>query len=517
MLDEATKAQLKTYLDRLVEPIELTANLDNSDNARQMDEFLKDTAGLSSKITLKYVTDASLRQPSFSIARQGQKARVHFCIIPMGHEFSSFILALLQASGYPSKENPQLLDTIKSLQGTFKFDVYASLSCHNCPDVVQALNLMAILNENIEVNVIDGGLFPEEVKAKHILGVPTVHLNNENFISGRRELTEIVSLLDTSFAQKKADELSQKEQFDVLVLGAGPAGTTAAIYAARKGLRTGIVAERPGGQVNETASIENFTSIKETTGTQLAQNLMQHVGVYDVDVMAPFSVKSIERIDSIWHVHLAEGGHLKSKTLIAATGARWREVGVTGEKEYKSKGIAYCPHCDGPLFKGQDVIVIGGGNSGVEAAIDLAGICKSVTLLQRGDALTADEVLQKRLFALSNVKVIFNTCVQKFVGDGQKLTGVVYTDTNACGQEITLTAQGCFVQIGLVPNTDWARGAVELDQWNQIPVDAHCATTSAGFFAAGDCTNVPYKQIVVAVGEGAKASLAAFDYLIRNN
>ena len=346
------------------------------------------------------------------------------------------------------------------------------------------------------------------------MAVPTVFLNGKEFMAGRHELGEIVAKLDEGFVKEQAAKLSAKAPFDVLVVGAGPAGATAAIYAARKGLRTGLLCERPGGQVNETSSIENFTSILSTDGVALGGRFMEHVNHYGVDVMALERAVKVERQDGFWQIELASGGHLQTKAMIAATGARWRQLGVPGEKEYQGKGVAYCPHCDGPLFKGKDVVVVGGGNSGVEAAIDLAAICRSVTLLQRGGQLTADEVLVKKLLATANAKVIFNMTVESLEGNGQLLTGVRYKD-KATGEFKILPASGCFIQIGLVPNTDWLKGTVALNDWNEIIINDHGATSAEGIFAGGDCTTSPYKQVVIALGGGATAALGAFDWLIR--
>ena len=516
MLDTATKTQLKVYLDKLVEPIVFKTAFDNSDASRQMAELLADTAGLSDKIfrrcgqcgrsapsELFHLGDEHGHENPFCGAADGARIRV---------------LHSRDASGKRLSEQggPEILERIRTLSGDFKFEVFMSLTCHNCPDVVQALTLMASLNPNISTTVIDGGLFEEEVRARHVLAVPAVFLNGEPFLSGRRELVEIVEKLDSEFASRNAAALSEKPVFDVLVLGAGPAGATAAIYAARKGLRTGIVAERLGGQVNETADIENFTSQLKVDGPALGSAFMRHVQSYGVDTISPAVADSVERTeDGLWRVRLESGAELRTKTLIGATGARWRTLGVPGEDDYRGKGVAYCPHCDGPLFKGKDVAVIGGGNSGVEAAIDLAGICRSVTLLQRGSALTADEVLQKRLAACKNATVILNTAVSSLEGDGQTLTGIRYTDKTT-GEDKTLSVAGAFVQIGLIPNTEWAAGTLERNAWNEIVVDSRCRTSAEALFAAGDCTDVPYKQIVIALGEGAKAALSAFDWLIRN-
>lgn len=515
MLDASALQQIKGYLDRLSDPITLTIAPDGSSESGQIQSLLKDVASVSGKITLATEdVSAQVRRPSFTVSRTGEKMGVRFAALPMGHEFSSFILAMLQASGYPSKEDPDLLERVRSLKGKYDFEIYMSLSCHNCPDVVQALNLMAILNPNVSVTVIDGALFQDEVKARHIMAVPTVYLNGAPFISGRHELGEIVAKLDEGFVKAQAEKLTAKAPFDILVVGAGPAGATAAIYAARKGLRTGVVCERPGGQVNETSSIENFTSSLMTDGVALGNRFMEHVNHYGVDVMALERVVKLDKAGDYWEVKLSSGAKLQTKAVIVCSGARWRQLGVPGEKEYQGHGVAYCPHCDGPLFKGKDVVVVGGGNSGVEAAIDLAALCRSVTLLQRGGKLTADEVLVKRLESTSNAKIIYNLDIEKLEGDGTVLTGVTYRE-RATGELRTVSAAGCFVQIGLVPNTDFLKGTVELTKWGEIVVDAHGAASAEGIFAGGDCTAVPYKQVVIALGGGATAALGAFDWLIR--
>ncbi len=516
MLDQNTKAQLKTYLDRLVNPICLEASLDDSPASMQMKSLLEDVASLSPKVRLSEAEDkAGVRTPSFTIsAADGKSARIRYACIPMGHEFASFILAMLQTSGYPSKADQALLERMQALKGPLEFDVFISLSCHNCPDVVQALDLLAVMNSQVRVNVIDGALFQNEAKEKRVMAVPTVFLNGERFFSGRRELSEIISKLDEGFVKAQAATISSKPPFDILVIGAGPAGSTAAIYAARKGLRTGVVCERPGGQVNETADIENFTSILKIDGTTLGRDFMRHAASYGVDVMSPERVEKLERSGSLWRAKMHSGAEATAKAVIVCTGARWRELGVPGELEYRGRGVAYCPHCDGPLFKGKDVVVVGGGNSGVEAAIDLAGICRSVTLLQRSSALSADEVLQKRLAGLKNVSVKLLAQVVALEGSDGRLQTVRVFD-KAAGREELLNASGCFVQIGLIPNTEWLAGTVELNPGGEIITDSRGATSSEGIFAAGDCTDVPYKQIVIGLGEGAKASLAAFDWLIR--
>ncbi len=515
MLDAAIKAQLTAYFEKLQRPIELVASLDDSPKAQEMRALLVDIAGLSPKVSLRENGVSPLR-PSFAIGVPGEAPRIHFAGLPMGHEFTSLVLALLQTGGHPPKVEPVVIEQIKALPGTFRFETFISLSCHNCPDVVQALNLMAVLNPGVESVMIDGALFQDEVAARKIMAVPTVFMNGEPFGQGRMTIEEILAQVDSGAAAREAEKIAGKEAFDVLVVGGGPAGAAAAIYAARKGIRTGVVAERFGGQVMDTLAIENFISVKETDGPKLAAALEQHVKQYDVDVMnlqrASALIPAGE--DGLATVRLASGAELRSRSVILATGARWREMNVPGEKEYKAKGVCFCPHCDGPLFKGKRVAVIGGGNSGVEAAIDLAGIVAHVTLLEFDGKLRADAVLQKKLATLPNVTVVTQALTTEVVGDGEKVTGLVYQH-RATGDKHTVALSGIFVQIGLLPNTDWLKGTVALSNRGEIEVDARGQTSVPGVFAAGDCSTVPYKQIIIAMGEGAKASLAAFDHLIR--
>ena len=516
MLDANLKAQLKSYLERVTQPIEIVASLDDGAKSREMHDLLKEIASLSGMITL-LDNGNDERKPSFSINRPGGDISLRFAGIPMGHEFTSLVLALLQVGGHPSKASPEVIEQIRALKGEFNFETYFSLSCQNCPDVVQALNLMAVLNPNIRHVAIDGALFQDEVTERQVMAVPSVYLNGVNFGQGRMGLEEILGKLDTGAIERQAEKISAKEAFDVLVIGGGPAGAAAAIYAARKGIRTGVAAERFGGQVLDTMAIENFISVQETEGPKLATALEEHVKQYDVDIM------NLQRADKLLpgkagelhEVKFASGASLKAKTVILATGARWREMNVPGEQEYRSRGVAYCPHCDGPLFKGKRVAVIGGGNSGVEAAIDLAGIVSHVTLLEFDTKLRADAVLQRKLNSLPNVTVITNALTTEVTGDGQKVNGLRYKD-RATDELHHVELEGIFVQIGLLPNTDWLKGTIELSPRGEIVVDARGETSIPGIFAAGDVTTVPYKQIVIAVGEGAKASLSAFDHLIRS-
>ncbi len=514
MLDENIKTQLSAYLEKLQTAIELVASLDDSAAAQEMRGLLTDIAELSDKVSLREDGDAA-RRPSFAIGRPGEAARISFAGLPMGHEFTSLILALLQTGGHPPKVDADVIEQIKALPGNFRFETYISLSCHNCPDVVQALNLMAVLNPGVSHVMIDGALFQTEVEKRQIMAVPTMFLNGEEFGAGRMTIEEIIARVDTGAAARDAARLSAREAFDVLIVGGGPAGAAAAIYAARKGIRTGLLAERFGGQVMDTLAIENFISVKETDGPKLVMGLEEHVKDYDVDIMNLQRATQLKTGDLV-EVTLENGAVLRSKSVIIATGARWREMNVPGEREYRGKGVAYCPHCDGPLFKGKRVGVIGGGNSGVEAAIDLAGIVSHVTLFEFDSKLRADAVLQRKLASLPNVTIVTSALTTEVTGDGNKVNGLVYKDRNT-DQVKRIDLAGVFVQIGLLPNTDWLKGTINLSKFGEIEIDAKGQTSVAGVFAAGDCTTVPYKQIVIAMGAGATASLSAFDHLIRTS
>ena len=516
MLDAQLKTQLQAYLERVTLPIEIVATLDESPAAQELDELLSTLDALSDKITVSR-DGQDARKPSFAIRRQGTDMDLRFAAIPLGHEFTSLVLALLWAGGHPPKVAPEVVQQIQALQGRFEFEVYMSLSCHNCPDVVQALSLMAVLNPGVRTTVIDGGLFQAEVEERQIMAVPGIYLNGEMWGAGRMSLEEIVAKLDTGAAAREAEKLSAKEPFDVLVVGGGPAGAAAAVYAARKGIRTGMAVERVGGQVNDTLSIENYISVLETDGPKLATALEAHVRHYGVDVMA--QQRAVELMPATQpgepvRVRLESGAVLSAQSVILSTGARWRNVNVPGEQAYKNKGVAYCPHCDGPLFKGKRVAVIGGGNSGVEAAIDLAGVVSHVTLVEFAPQLKADAVLVAKLTSLPNVTVITQARTTEITGDGSRVNGLRYQDT-VSGQEHHVPLEGVFVQIGLVPNTEWLRGTLELNRSGEIVVDAKGQTSVPGVFAAGDCTSVPFKQIIIAAGQGAKAALGAFDHLIR--
>jgi len=522
VLDANLAAQLKSYLDLLALPIELVASVDDAlaptGKSAELLELLDEIAEMSPKITVRR-DGTDERRPSFAIARTGTDVDVRFAGIPLGHEFTSLVLALLQVGGHPSKAAAETIEQVRDLEGEYHFETYFSLSCQNCPDVVQALNLMSVLNPNVHHTAIDGAIFPDEVEALQVLAVPTVYLNGELFDSGRMSLEQIVGKLDTSSAARDAERLNAKDTFDVLVVGGGPAGASAAIYAARKGIATGVVAERFGGQVLDTVAIENLISVPYTEGPKLASALEEHVRQYEVDIMNGQRATRLVPADEpggLVGVELANGAVLSSRSIVLSTGARWRHMNVPGEEEYRNKGVTYCPHCDGPLFKGKRVAVIGGGNSGIEAAIDLAGVVARVTVIEFDDKLRADDVLIRKLNSLPNVDVILGALTTEVLGDGSRVTGLDY-DVRATGESRRVELDGVFVQIGLLPNTEWLKGTVELSPRGEIVIDDHGHTSVPGVFAAGDCTTVPFKQIVVALGAGSVAALSAFDHLIRTS
>ena len=517
MLEPTLRSQLQTYLERVTQPFDIVASLDDGAKSAELWELLTEIAGLTDKITLRSDgTDA--RVPSFSINRKQGDVSLRFAGIPLGHEFTSLVLALLQVGGHPPRVTAEVIEQIRQIEGEFRFETYFSLSCQNCPDVVQALNLMAVLNPGIHHVAIDGALFQSEVDERQVMSVPSVYLNGKLFASGRMGVEEILAKIDTGAAFREAEKINARAPFDVLVVGGGPAGAAGAIYAARKGIRTGVAAERFGGQVLDTMGIENLIAVAETEGPKLARALEENVRDYAVDIMnlqrATALLPAVEE-GGLHEIRFESGASLKAKTVIVATGARWRELNVPGEKEYRNRGVAYCPHCDGPLFKGKRVAVIGGGNSGVEAAIDLAGIVAHVTLLEFADQLRADAVLQRKLNSLPNVTVITSAQTTEVLGDGSKVTGLAYKD-RVSGNPCVVALDGVFVQIGLLPNSDWLKGTLELSPQGEVITDGKGRTSVPGVFAAGDVTTVPYKQIVIAMGDGARASLSAFDHLIRH-
>lgn len=508
MLDADIKAQLAQYLELMEGDVLLKVSVGEDKVSREMASLVDELATMSSHIKVEH---AELeRTPSFSVNRIGEDTGITFAGIPLGHEFTSLVLALLQVSGRAPKVDDKVIEQVRKIEDKLHFESYISLSCQNCPEVVQALNLMSVLNPNVTHTMIDGAAFKEEVESKNILAVPTVYLNGEPFTNGRKTIEEILAELGSG---PDASEFADKEPFDVLVVGGGPAGASAAIYAARKGIRTGIVADRFGGQVLDTAAIENFISVNHTEGPKLAANLEEHVKEYNVDVMNLQRAKRLEKKDLI-EIELENGAVLKSKSVILSTGASWRNIGVPGEKEFRNKGVAYCVHCDGPLFEGKNVAVVGGGNSGIEAAIDLAGYTTHVTVLEFNSELKADAVLQERLRSLPNVTVVTNAQTTEITGT-DKVNGVSYVERET-GEEKHIEIAGIFIQIGLVPNTAWLGDTVERNKFGEILTDKRGATNVPGVFAAGDCSDSPFKQIIISMGSGATASLAAVDYLVRN-
>nr|WP_256439601.1 alkyl hydroperoxide reductase subunit F [Sporosarcina sp. 6E9] len=508
MLEPDIKAQLAQYLEMMENDVLLKVSTGSDNVSNVMNGLMDELSSMSPRIKVEK-TELE-RTPSFSVNRIGEDTGVTFAGIPLGHEFTSLVLALLQVSGRAPKVDQNLIDQVKNLEGEYHFESYISLSCQNCPEVVQALNVMSVLNPNITHTMIDGAAFKEEVESKKIMAVPTVFLNGEEFSGGRISLAEILAKMGSA---PDASEFENKEPYDVLVVGGGPAGASAAIYAARKGIRTGIVADRFGGQILDTATIENFISVNRTEGPKLAANLEEHVKEYDVDVMNLQRAKRLEKNDMI-EIELENGAVLKSKSVILSTGARWRDIGVPGEAEFRNKGVAYCPHCDGPLFEGKDIAVVGGGNSGIEAAIDLAGIVKHVTVLEFASELKADSVLQDRLHSLPNVTVLKNVQTKEITGT-DSVNGVTYIDRET-NEEHHIEISGIFIQIGLVPNTDWLGDSVERNKFGEIVADKRGATNVPGVFAAGDCSDSAHKQIIISMGSGATAALSAFDYLVRN-
>ncbi|MEM7687841.1 MAG: alkyl hydroperoxide reductase subunit F [Pseudomonadota bacterium] len=519
MLDANMQGQLKQYLANLREPIELVATLDDSEKSAQTRELLSEIAELHEMVTARF-DGSNDRVPSFDIVRSSDaNASVTFAGLPMGHEFTSLVLALLWAGGHPPKIDADLIEQARALEGEFAFEMFFSLTCHNCPDVVQALTLMALVNPNVSATLIEGGTHKAEVERRDIMAVPATFLNGESFYNGKMELSEILARLDTGAEAKAAQKMSAKDPFEVLIIGGGPAGVASGIYTARKGFRTGIAAERFGGQLQDTLGIENLPGTAYTEGPKLSDELKGQVNENAIDMMDLALAKSLtpaSEVGGMHEIHFENGATLRARSIILSTGARWRNLGVPGEDEYRNKGVAYCPHCDGPLFKGKRIAVIGGGNSGVEAAIDLAKIVGHVTLVEFDTKLRADEVLQRKMRSLSNVEIIVNGQTTQITGEGGKVNGLIVKDRET--EELrTIELEGVFIQIGLVPNTEWLKDSgLELSKFGEIVIDEEGATNLPGVFAAGDSTTVPYKQIVVAMGEGSKAGLSAFDYLIRN-
>lgn len=517
MLDQNLLDAVKSYSANMARPIQLVIGAGEHEKRAELIDFLTKIASTTDKIQFDaQVIDNRLSPMSFKITTQNRDTGIVFSGIPGGHEFTSLILAILQAGGHTLKLDEDIQQLVKHIQEPLKFQTFVSLSCHNCPDVVQALNQFAILNDHIENEMIDGGVFPELVAEKKIQGVPAVFLNGKPFANGKVDTAKLIEKLQEQYPNLLASaNETQLETQDVTVIGGGPAGTAAAIYTARKGLRVAIVADRIGGQVKDTQDIENLISIPLTNGNTLAANLATHIKEYNITVKEHVSVSKLEEVDGGYQVTLSTGVSWLSRTVILATGAKWRKLGVKGEDENIGNGVAYCPHCDGPFFKGKDVAVIGGGNSGVEAALDLAGIVNHVTVLEFGDSLRADQVLIDKAEARENITIIKSAATTEITTDGSKVNALIYQD-RVSGNSQTLPLSAVFVQIGLVPNSEIAKGLVTMTPQGEIEIDAKCRTSKAGIFACGDVTTVPYKQINIAMGEGSKAGLSAFEYLMMN-
>ncbi|WAW09342.1 alkyl hydroperoxide reductase subunit F [Oxalobacter vibrioformis] len=514
MLDKHLKDQLKTYLEKLAQPIEITISTDDSAKSREMLQLLHEIRDLSPHVRVIEKKDDPGRKPAFTMTRPGENTGISFASIPMGHEFTSFVLALLQTGGHPPKADPEVIEQIKNLEGEFHFETFVSLTCQNCPEVVQALNLMAVLNPNISHVMIDGALFPDEAAERHIMGVPTVFLNGRQLSTGRMTVKEILALIDTASTEREVQKISAKAPFDVVVIGGGPAASAAAVYAARKGIRTGLVTENFGGQMLNTTTIENLIALKQTEGVKFSAALEENVIAHGVDIMIPQTATKLIP-GKLIEIRMESGATIKSKTVILAPGARFRQLGIEGESQYIGRGVAFCAHCDGPLYKNKQVAVIGGGNAAVEAAIDLAGITEHVTLLARNNRMEADIVLQEKLKKLPNVTIKTDALVFEVTGEHSRVNGLMYRDLTT-DMTHNLKLEGIFVQIGQQPATKWLSGIVDLNAHGEIIVDDHARTSVPGVFAAGDATTVPFKQIIIAMGNGATAALSAFDYLLRN-
>ncbi|MGH1429043.1 MAG: alkyl hydroperoxide reductase subunit F [Arenicella sp.] len=508
---------VKSYTANLTDTVTLVLQTGEHSKRDELVKFLSDFCSVSDKLHVEERDDASLRSAmSFLLEVNGESTGVQFSGIPGGHEFNSLVLAVLNAAGTPIKLDDSIQNIIKNVHTELKFETYIGLSCHNCPDVVQSLNQFSLLNDNVSNEMIDGAIYPALVDEKNIQGVPTVYLNGEVFATGKIDTAQLLDKLMTKYPDlANASNTDTLPLQDVTVIGGGPAGVAAAIYSARKGLKVTMIADRFGGQVKDTMGIENLISVQKTTGPELTNNLLSHLQDYEITQREHLRVDKVEA-GNIKTVTLSSGEIIKTKSLIVATGAKWRELGVPGEKENIGNGVAYCPHCDGPFFKGKDVAVIGGGNSGIEAAIDLAGIVKSVTVFEFMPELKADQVLIDQAEKRDNITILKNVATNQILAQDGKVSAIEYThrETNEVTQ---LNLAGVFVQIGLVPNSQFIEGVVETTQYGEIIINEKGQTNQAGIFAAGDVTTVPYKQIVVAMGEGSKASLAAFDYLITHD
>lgn len=534
LLDSNLTTQLAGLLTKMVNPINLVAYVDSSKNSQKVIELLNEVADQSSKITvIKGDKNSANRKPSFEVLNPQTNVSVSFAGLPLGHEFSSLVLAILQVSGYAPKISDSQRKAILSI-GSHEITTYMSVTCINCPEVVQSLNTISIINPKVKHIAVEGSAFKDEVDALGVMSVPAVFENGKMISSGRSSIDELVAILlsqeensDSSNSKVSGDyslaqKMNAKNPYDVILVGGGPAASAAAIYTARKGLKTAMIMDHRGGQVVETESIENHISQTHTTGAKLANDLTNHIAQYDIDVFTPDWATSLDIAEESYGLHTINtksGGNLKAKAVIIATGATWRTLGIPGEDEYRNKGVSFCPHCDGPLFKNKNVVVVGGGNSGVEAAIDLAGVANHVTLIEYMNTLKADQILVNALNNLSNTTVITGAALSSIEGDGRKVIAVRYKDRNASNGENSekiLHTDGVFVQIGLMPNTKWISNKLSLNNRSEIVTDRKGCTSVHGIFAAGDCTDEPYKQIVTAYGSGANAALSAFDYLIRN-
>lgn len=511
MLDNNFLQQLRDIFSTLEGNYVLRATEGSSSAHGELKELITEMAETSDHLSVEFVKDETVR---LELLKNGEATGVSFRAVPGGHEFSSLLLAILNADG-KGKNLPDAHTTavIRSLHGPINITTYMSLSCTNCPDVVQALNVIALLNPEVTHEAVDGSLFQDEVEKLNIQAVPTVVADGETIHIGRGSLDELLEKLIAKYGHE-AVENAAPEKFDLLVAGAGPAGCAAAIYAARKGQNVAIIAGRIGGQVNETQGIENLISVPETTGQQLAADLQKHVEAYHIQLFSNRKIEGFTVTDGNKQLITSTGERFEAPELIIATGASWRKLGIPGETEYTGRGVAFCPHCDGPFYKDKDVVVIGGGNSGIEAAIDLAGICRSVTVLEFMDELKADSVLQEKLKTLPNVSVRLHIQTLEALGDGAKLTALKLKDRHS-GEEEVMPIDGVFVQIGLAANSTPFSELLKTNRAREIEVDRNCRTNIPGVYAAGDVTNVSYKQIVIAMGEGAKAALSAFDDKIR--
>jgi len=518
MLTREIKEALMGYTANMQNDVTFVVQTGEHNKRAELLTFLKDFAKVSNRIHVEERDSAGqLRSPvSFMLEVDGKPNGIQFSGIPSGHEFNSLVLAVLHSSGTAIKLDENLKTIVANVQQELKFEVYMSLSCHNCPDVVQTVNQFATINPNISSETIDGGVYPELIEKNDIQGVPTVFLNGEVFANGKVDTAQLLDKLIQKYpAITQTESRKELPVQDVTVIGGGPAGVSAAIYAARKGLKVTMIADRFGGQVKDTMGIENLISVSKTTGPELSGALQAHMNEYDITLKEHFRVEKVEKGD-VKTIHLSSGEKIKSRTLIIATGAKWRELGVPGEKENIGNGVAYCPHCDGPFFKGKDVAVIGGGNSGIEAALDLAGIVKSVTVFEFLPELKADKILVEQAEARENITILKNVVTKQIVADSEKVTGIEYQNRET--EEIMIKdLSGVFIQIGLIPNSSFMKDVIELNQYGEIVIDAKGQTSETGIFACGDVTTVPYKQIVIAMGEGAKASLAAFDYILMNS